>query len=91
MHEVHGNMNLLHLIYSDLKHRDIYAFLKDFFLWNECCSCFQVSHAVDSKIRLRVGERMRWRGLPEKSSDLKYDHFSKPLRQDSILVLHKLF
>lgn len=74
------------VIYSDLKHRDIFTFLKDFFLWDKCCSCFQVSHALDSKIRLGFekggGGEGGWRGLPEKSNDLKYDHFSKPLRQD---------
>lgn len=54
------------VIYSDLKHRDIFAFLKD--LWDKCCSCFQVSHALDSKIRLRFGERRRWRGSVEAPS-----------------------
>lgn len=53
------------VIYSDLKHRDIFAFLKDFFLWDKCCSYFQVSHALDSKIRLGFGERRRWRGRVE--------------------------
>lgn len=75
------------VIYSDLKHRNIFThFSKTFSCGINAVRAFK-SHMLwtvksGSGLGKEGGGEGGWRGLPEKSNDLKYDHFSKPLRRD---------
>ncbi len=87
------NVNLFHLIHSDMKRRDQH---RKRILHSQETTCrinalhTSMSHmlmAAQAALRLEKGRWWWWwwwwwreRGLPGKSNDLKYDHFNKYMK-----------